>query len=157
MIAAMKASIFPCAIVLTVALGALNAAYGASATWNLNPTSGDWTTAANWTPATVPNGPSDTATFASSGVTDVSIRALVQLDGIVFDVGADAFIISNTPRVVLTISGVGITNNSGVLQNFVNQQNLRSAGQLYFTNGATAETRSFTLIRRRNAAERSSR
>ena len=91
MIAAMKASIFPCAIVLTVALGALNAVYADSATWNLNPTSGDWTTAANWTPATVPNGPSDTATFASSDVTDVSIRALVQLDGIVFDVGADAF------------------------------------------------------------------
>jgi len=32
MIAAMKASIFPCAIVLTVALGALNAVYADSAT-----------------------------------------------------------------------------------------------------------------------------
>jgi len=85
-------------------------------------------------------------------VTDVSIRALVQLDGIVFDVGADAFIISNTPRVVLTISGVGITNNSGVLQNFVNQQNLRSGGQLYFTNGATAGD---SVIYTNQTAERS--
>ena len=32
-----------------------------SATWNLNPTSNDWNTAANWTPMTVPNGPSDEA------------------------------------------------------------------------------------------------
>src|SRR5439155_17434789 len=34
-----------------------------SATWNLNPMSGDWNTAANWTPATVPNSPADTASY----------------------------------------------------------------------------------------------
>src|SRR5437762_11217415 len=113
MIAAMKASIFPCAIVLTVALGALNAVYADSATWNLNPTSGDWTTAANWTPAPVPNGPSVPATFASPGVTDVPIGAWCRLDGIVFDLGAEPSIIGNTPRVERTISGAGITNNSG--------------------------------------------
>ena len=28
-----------------------------------NPSSGDWNTAANWTPTTVPNGPSDIAMF----------------------------------------------------------------------------------------------
>jgi len=33
---------------------------------NLNPGSGDWNTAANWTPMTVPNGSADTATFALS-------------------------------------------------------------------------------------------
>ena len=37
-----------------------------SATWNLNPTTSDRNTAANWTPTTVPNGPGDTATFAVS-------------------------------------------------------------------------------------------
>ena len=40
-----------------------------SATWNLHPTSGDWDTAANWTPATVPNGPADIATFSTSSAT----------------------------------------------------------------------------------------
>jgi autotransporter-associated beta strand protein len=30
-----------------------------SATWNLNPTNGDWNTADNWTPNVVPDGPSD--------------------------------------------------------------------------------------------------
>jgi hypothetical protein len=34
-------------------------AYAGSAHWNLNPTSGDWNTAANWTPNEVPNGPAD--------------------------------------------------------------------------------------------------
>jgi hypothetical protein len=32
------------------------AVYAISAQWDLNPISGDWNTAANWTP-TVPNGP----------------------------------------------------------------------------------------------------
>ena len=36
-----------------------------SALWNLNPTSGDWNTVANWTPSTVPNGPRDTVTSAT--------------------------------------------------------------------------------------------
>ena len=40
--------------------------YAGSATWNLNPASGDWNTAANWTPATVPNDESDVATFGVS-------------------------------------------------------------------------------------------
>ena len=34
-----------------------------SATWDLSPGSGDWNTAPNWTPATVPNGSDATATF----------------------------------------------------------------------------------------------
>jgi hypothetical protein len=41
----------------------INTASGpGSATWKLNPGSGDWNTASNWMPATVPNGPSDVAT-----------------------------------------------------------------------------------------------
>ncbi len=40
-----------------------------SATWRVNPSSGDWNTAANWTPMTVPNGPIDTATFGFSTTT----------------------------------------------------------------------------------------
>ncbi len=52
-------------------------AQGGSATWNLNPTSGDWNTAANWTPATVPNGLSDIATFDASNITSVSLSSSV--------------------------------------------------------------------------------
>jgi len=42
-------------------------AYATDATWNLNPTSSDWNTAANWTPNTVPTG---TATFEVSNTTN---------------------------------------------------------------------------------------
>ena len=31
--------------------------YAISSQWNLNPVSGDWNTAENWTPTTIPNGP----------------------------------------------------------------------------------------------------
>jgi hypothetical protein len=43
-------------------------AHAGSATWNFSPSSGDWSTAANWTPATVPNGPADIATFDLSRI-----------------------------------------------------------------------------------------
>ena len=59
-------------------------AYAGSAEWNLNPTSDDWNTAANWTPMTVPNGPADTAAFALSNTTDVSISADTEVNGIMF-------------------------------------------------------------------------
>jgi hypothetical protein len=39
------------AVLLPFLLPAASAALAGSATWNLNPTRGDWNTAANWTPA----------------------------------------------------------------------------------------------------------
>ena len=62
----MKSPILSCAIVLTISLGALSAVHAGSATWSANPINGNWNTAANWMPNTVPNGPADTATFATS-------------------------------------------------------------------------------------------
>lgn len=108
---------------LALALGLIvNAAtsYAGSATWNLNPTSNDWNTPANWTPATVP-GPSDTATFGLSNVTNLAISADVVVKNIVFTSEAPAFTISvPSPDglAVLNVSG-GITNDSGMTQNFV--------------------------------------
>ena len=116
----------------------IQASRAGSATWNLNPTSSDWNTAANWTPATVPNGPTDIATFASSSRTNLLISAGVEVNSIVFDPGADAFTIKNAPGQLLTISGAGITNNSGVVQNFVNQTHPGQSAELHFTDGATA-------------------
>ena len=49
--------------------------YAISARWNLDLISGDWNTAANWTPMGVANGPADVATFGLSHTTDVSISA----------------------------------------------------------------------------------
>lgn len=112
--------------------------HAGSAVWKLTPTSSDWTRAANWTPKTVPNGPADVATFAPSNVTNLSLSAGVEVAGIVFNPDANAFTITNLPGTVLTVSGAGITNNSGLLQNFVNQEADTTSGELHFTNNATA-------------------
>src|SRR5256885_1369025 len=69
-------------------------AFAGSATWNLDPTNGDWFTAANWTPATVPNGGTDTATFQGSNITAVISRAKTNLASVVFDPGASAYSIT---------------------------------------------------------------
>ena len=92
--------------------------YAGSATWDTSPTSGDWNTAANWTPATVPNGPADTASFGVSNTTTVAVSANAEVAAVVFDAGASPFIISTTRGLILTISGAGVSNNSGHTQNF---------------------------------------
>jgi len=50
-------------MVLTLSFDALHAVYAGSATWSLNATTGDWNTATNWTPPTVPNATIDTRHF----------------------------------------------------------------------------------------------
>ncbi|PYK09547.1 MAG: hypothetical protein DME65_11735, partial [Verrucomicrobia bacterium] len=116
-----------------------------SATWRLNPVSGDWNTAANWTAGGPPNGATDTATFQSSNVTDVLLSTDTEVDGIVFGAGASAFTITATPTTAvfnLLIGGAGITNNSGITQNFVaaNSGDSGSHGRIVFDNSATAGT-----------------
>ena len=71
-------------LVVAVSILAPTIAHADSATWNLNPTSGDWNTAANWTPMTVPNGPADIATFGLSNTTNVSISANTEVNAITF-------------------------------------------------------------------------
>src|SRR5437660_9725826 len=98
--------------------------YADSAQWNLNPTSGDWNTATNWTPATVPNGSADAATFALSNTTNVSISANTEVNAITFAAAATTpYTISlGTSHVFplgLNLSGAGIMNNSVTMQNFV--------------------------------------
>src|SRR5919198_375365 len=91
-----------------------------SATWGTNPLNGDWNTAANWTPNTVPNGPGDIATFATSDVTSLSINTTaVEVDRIIFSSGAVPFTItvdSSNGIVNLFLTGSGVVNNSGIVQ-----------------------------------------
>jgi len=109
-----------------------------SATWLSDPPSGDWNSADNWMPATVPNGPSDIATFASSNRTAVTLFAPTEVESIVFDAGASAYTISVDPRYTLTVGGTGITNNSGLAQNFVTSNHKNERGLIVFTNSASA-------------------
>jgi hypothetical protein len=66
-------------------------AFAGSATWNLQPATGKWTTATNWTPATVPNGPADVATFATSNTRFITLTGPIEVSGIVFSSGASTF------------------------------------------------------------------
>ena len=110
-----------------------------SATWNLNPITGNWNRAVNWTPATVPNGPSDVATFGVSNLADVSILQSVEVSEIDFTAGASPFTISVGPMTAtLTISGAGVINSSGIGQNFAINDRGFGAGALVFTGSATA-------------------
>ena len=90
-----------------------------SATWATNPTSGDWNTAANWRPQTVPNATTDTAAFGMSNVTNLSItNASVSLDSAVFNSGAPPYTL--TIQIYnLIFYGAGIVNDSGSVQSIV--------------------------------------
>jgi len=120
--------------------------YAGSATWKPHPVTGDWNNAANWKPRTIPNGSSDIATFAVSAPANVFLNsAQIEVDRVVFGPGASAFNISGSDTAKLLFSGVGIENNSGMVQNFIT--NYSETGALAFTNQATAGTQTkFTAI-----------
>jgi len=126
---------------LSLALAALVAAspaFAVSAHWLTNAGTGDWNTAGNWDNG-VPNAAADVATFGNSFITGVSLSANTQVSGILFLAGANAFTITAAPTFTLTLSGTGITNNSGITQNFVTAVNgSGSRGIISFTNSATA-------------------
>jgi autotransporter-associated beta strand protein len=109
-----------------------------SATWGLNPSSADWTTAGNWVPSTVPNGASDIATFGTSSVTNLFINStIVEVDSIAFNSGASPYTISVEVS-NLFLSGTGVVNNSGSVQSFVTPITENNNGAIFFSNNATA-------------------
>jgi hypothetical protein len=128
--------------------------YATSAQWDPDPITGtgDWNTAANWTPDEVPNAPEDIATFGRSNMTDVSISKQIEVNGIIFTSEATNpnllyTITVNPGPVELTISGTGTTNNSSFRQNFVSAgggADIRTGGRIAFTNNASASNTLFT-------------
>jgi autotransporter-associated beta strand protein len=131
---AFTAGLLPALILLL----SIQTSHAGSATWLASPATGDWNTAANWTAGGPPNGSADTATFDLSNTTGVSISASTEVNGIVFNPGASAFTVSvsSTTLPQFTISGVGITNNSGITQNFATAEPPHAT--IAFTNSATA-------------------
>jgi fibronectin-binding autotransporter adhesin len=132
---------------------AIQTLHAGSATWNLNPTSNDWNTAANWTPATIPSSETDVATFAVSNTTDIVCGdapggggTSTIVGGIVFAAGASSYTITITPVFdniydsILEIYGTGITNNSGVAQNLVaaDSGTVKESARIYFNNSSSA-------------------
>jgi len=95
---------------------------------------------------TVPDGPADIATFDVSNTTNVSISASTEVNGIVFTSAAtNPYFITASPELTLTISDLGIVNNSGMKQNFVTAvDETGNIGQIVFTNSAIAGNSIFT-------------
>jgi len=92
-----------------------------SATWNLNPTNNLWYSTSNWTPATIPNTVSDTATFGVSNVTtifEVPGGLGTSLGTFAFNQGASAYSINFATNLRPATIGAGVMNDSGVLQAF---------------------------------------
>lgn len=81
------------------------------ATWNLNGT-GDFGTAGNWTPATVPTG---TAFFGLSNQNSVSLSSptLTSIGGWTFNAGASNYTFTVGNSAALTFTGAGIVINGG--------------------------------------------
>jgi len=115
--------------------------FAGSATWDLNPTSSDWNTATNWTPATVPQRDMDTATFGVSNTTSIANSDKLGIAGIVFLPGASAYSFTLITQRTVTFVGNGVVNNSGVTQSFVvgNNAGFKQA-TLTFTGTANAGT-----------------
>ena len=119
-----------------------------TATWLDNPVSGDWNNPINWTTGGPPNGPADTASFAASNETAVSLSANTEVGSILFDNGANSFTITTGPSLTLTISGTGIVRASSNLSTFlteVRDGTNPDRGQLWFTGSASAGNYTFIV------------
>ncbi len=115
---------------------ASSVAQAGSATWNFSQTTGEWESPDNWTPATVPNGPDDVATFAATDRKQVRLSSSVTVNSIVFAPDATAYNITVSGfRTELTMVGPGILNQSGLIQTFVGKDYY---SHLTFLGNATA-------------------
>ncbi len=126
-------------LIAVVSLLITQIAHAGSATWNLNPADDDWINPNNWTPATVPNGPTDTATFGVSNMSIISLTISIELAEMIFQPGASAYVIGTAPNgAVLTMSGTGVTNNSGISQIIATLPTFAGPGGIIFANSASA-------------------
>jgi autotransporter-associated beta strand protein len=149
----MKALSFSPAVLFISAFSMLlaQAGYAGSATWSQTPVDSEWTTAAYWTPATVPNGPIDVATFATSTSLNPLVDSNIEVDSIVFNPGASVFTVTvNSSTAILTLSGGGVTNESGQTQHFSTKT---STGQIQFINSASAGARDILYSNRAVAGD----
>jgi autotransporter-associated beta strand protein len=121
------------AAVLATGLAIAGPAAAQDATWLANPGSGDFNTAANWTPAAVPTG---TASFGTSTTTSLSLSNGISLGGFTFNAGASAYSFIN--GYLLNFTGAGIVINGGSAtitnNNALNFYNTSTAGNATITN-----------------------
>ncbi|WP_342737243.1 autotransporter domain-containing protein [Bradyrhizobium sp. B117] len=111
---------------LAAMLPATGPARAQNATWLLNPANGDFNTAANWVPATVPTG---TAVFGASNRTLLTFSADTSVGGWTFNAGASNYRFFTGRLLLFQGAGIDIQGGSAAITN---------TGELRFTNTATA-------------------
>ena len=111
------------------------------ATW-IGPGS-EYTTAANWNPADVPDTAGETATFTNnSAPTSVTVSSIGHVGGFTFDALAPTYTISlSGTGTALAFAGAGIVNNSGVAQNL----STGTGAGIQFQGSATAGNATITV------------
>ncbi len=111
------------------------AAQAGSGTWLTDPIDSDWNNPANWSSNSIP----DMATFAFSNVRQISITGDNAVLSITFNLGARPYTITALPGDSLSVgNGAGITNLSGVEQNFVAEtDDAGRSGSFVFEFGGT--------------------
>jgi autotransporter-associated beta strand protein len=106
--------------------------------WSAHPPTSIWSNSNNWVPTGTPNGPNDVATFGVTDFRDILVSNFVEVNGITFNSGASSYTISPAGG-QLTLSGTGISNNSGIAQNFGSPiifKNSAAAGNATFIDNA---------------------
>jgi len=125
--------------VIALLCGSAGLGFAGSATWLQDPFSNNWNTAANWNPATIPDGPGNVATFSVSDQTNVNVSSSIILDSIVFQADASPFTITTASEIAsVLINGAGVINNSAVAQNFAIGAMGHDQGALDFAGSASA-------------------
>ncbi|KJC44847.1 hypothetical protein UP09_14480 [Bradyrhizobium sp. LTSP885] len=99
-------------------------------TWLASPGSGDWNTAANWNPATIPDSLAAAVVFGTSNKSAVSLSNQVAVGSLTFN-GTTAYTVDLNGQ-LMTVNAAGVSNTSG------HTQNITVNGTMDFKNSATA-------------------
>jgi outer membrane autotransporter protein len=124
------------ALVAGTCLGG-GAAQAQDATWLLNPGSGDFNTASNWSTGSVPFG---TATFGVSNTTNLTVSTNTPVGGWTFNAGASDYSFTNTAAGIgqtLDFTGAGIVIHGGSVT-------IANNGDLRFFGSSTAGSANIT-------------
>ena len=100
-------------------------------TW---PESGNFNSAANWSPAAVPTG---TASFGNSNITDLSFLSPTTIGGWTFNTGASAYTFTNNQPLQFNGAGIVINGGSATISN-------NSGGIIDFFGSSTAGNATIT-------------
>jgi autotransporter-associated beta strand protein len=96
-----------------------------------------WSNSANWSDG-VPNSDTAIAQFGATSQPDVNVTGTLTVDRIAFTNTAPAYTFAHKNGSTLTLSGIGIVNESSASQTFDLKSNNTAAARIAFINSATA-------------------